>query len=78
MARKKDSPRAKAWDKLSGRTAEETIATRDVYEQQQLDRSKIQAKQSKTSRTIVAVVFGAFIMVILWGVWSLGHFSTLR
>lgn len=75
MARKKDSPRAKAWDKLSGRTAEETIATRDVYEQQQLDRSKIQAKQSKTSRTIVAVVFGAFIMVILWGVWSLGHFA---
>lgn len=75
MARKKDSPRAKAWDKLSGRGADETIATRDVYEAQQLDRSKIQKKQSRTSRTVVALIFGVFIMVVTWGVWSVGHFA---
>lgn len=65
MARKQT-----AFDKLSGRDPEDTLAYRDVFEGQQLDRSKIEGKRSKTSRTVVAVVVGVLVSILVWVAYS--------
>src|SRR5699024_386131 len=74
MARK-DSPRASAWDKISGKKTEDTIANRDVYEDQQLDRSTIQKRKTKTSRVILSAILGVIVAIIVWAVLSLGQFG---
>lgn len=72
---KGDSPKASAWDKLSSRKTDETLANRDVYEDQQLDRSKIQRKRTRTSRTILAAIFGGVVAILIWVVLSMGQFG---
>ncbi|HEU5223077.1 MAG TPA: type IV secretory system conjugative DNA transfer family protein [Candidatus Lumbricidophila sp.] len=59
-------PKADAWDKIAGQESHQTLANRDVFRNQQLDRSTIDAKQSKTGRTIAAAVLGAFIALVTW------------
>ncbi len=44
------------WEKLQDRDPSEDTRYRDVYEDQQLDRSKIEEKQSPVSRIIIAAV----------------------
>jgi len=65
-------PKASAWDRISGRQAQDTLANRDVFEDQQLDRSEIKGKQTATGRTVVAVVAGALTALLVWAVWSVG------
>ncbi|KIA73386.1 hypothetical protein ANMWB30_23130 [Arthrobacter sp. MWB30] len=65
-------PLAKNWDKVAARDAGETLAYRDVYETQQLDRSRIKPLQSKTSRVWVAVVASFLAVLGTWIVLSLG------
>ncbi len=73
MARKPPGhPKASAWDRISGRQAEDTLANRDVFEDQQLDRSEIKGRQTATRRTIVAAVVGVLTSLLVWGAWSLG------
>ena len=75
MARRSSSPKAGAWDKLSSSKTEETIANRDVYESQQLDRSRIERKKSRTPRTVLAVVASLLIAGLVWSVWSVGEYA---
>lgn len=62
--------RRSAFEKLQSRGHDETLAHRDVFENQQLERSRIEGKKSKTSRTVVAVVAGVLVAVVVWVVWS--------
>ncbi|WP_017544023.1 type IV secretory system conjugative DNA transfer family protein [Nocardiopsis prasina] len=75
MARRSSSPKAGAWDKLSSRSTEETNANRDVYESQQLDRSRIERKRTRTSRTVLAVVVSVLVTLLVWAVWSAGQLT---
>ncbi|KOX14021.1 type IV secretory system conjugative DNA transfer family protein [Nocardiopsis sp. NRRL B-16309] len=75
MARRGSSPKASAWDKLSSRGAEETLANRDIYESQQLDRSRIERKRTRTARTMIAIVAGVLVAVLVWALWSVGQFT---
>lgn len=65
-------PNASNWDKVSAKDHSQTLANRDVYEDQQLDRSKINAKLSKTSRTWAAIIAGVVVFVLAWGVFTMG------
>jgi type IV secretory pathway TraG/TraD family ATPase VirD4 len=73
----KSSRRAKRadasnWDKVSAKEHGDTLANRDVYEDQQLDRSKINAKMSKTSRTWASAIAGVIVFALAWGVFTMG------
>lgn len=46
------------WDRLSSQTPGETTRYRDVYEDQQLERTQIEPKKTMTSRTILAAAAG--------------------
>lgn len=73
MSPKKNNPKASAWDKISQQSAGESNANRDVYENQQLDRSTIEGRKSKTPRTVGAVILGVFAGLVFWTVFSLIH-----
>lgn len=70
MVNKADHPKATNWQKLSSRGAEQTLKNRDVFENQQLDRSKIDGLQTKTSRTTISVIVGVLATVLTWVVLS--------
>ena len=44
------------WQVLQGKDKHDSIAFRDVYEDQQLERSKIQDKQSPFSRIVITII----------------------
>lgn len=73
MARRDSRPKTTAWDRVSAKKSGETLANRDVYQDQQLDRSTIAARQTKTSRLIGSVLIGLFTAVAVWGGFSAGH-----
>lgn len=60
MAKKKN------WDILQSRNRKDLVQNRDVYEDQQLERSKITEKQSPLGRTIAAWVLTAFVAIAIW------------
>ncbi|MGH4000864.1 MAG: type IV secretory system conjugative DNA transfer family protein, partial [Pseudonocardiaceae bacterium] len=64
-------PKATSWDKVSAQETDQTLAHRDVYEGQQLDRGKIAATRAKTPRMIVAVAIGVIAFLIAWIAYSL-------
>lgn len=66
-----DDSKADAWDKLANKTPDETLANRDVFMNQQLDRSKIQARVSRTTRTVATAMLSAIVFVITWVALSL-------
>jgi len=75
--RRADSPEAEAWDKVAAKPAGQTLANRDVFTNQQLDRSKIEGRRGKKGRLVVSVIVGALVAVFVWltytvVVWALG------
>jgi len=64
-------PKTSNWDKISSRDHSETLANRDVYEDQQLDRSRIQGLQSKVSRIWLAAIAGSLVSGLAWFAFSL-------
>lgn len=70
MAKKASNPKATNWEKLSGRSAGETLKNRDVFEDQQLDRSHIDPLRTKTSRTITSAIFGVVVTLLVWVILS--------
>lgn len=74
-ARRPDSPNADAWDKLANREPGETLAHRDVFTDQQLDRSTIEARQGRGGRVAVAIVGGALVAALVWLVYSMGQWG---
>ncbi len=68
---------AKNWDKIRRQSATDTLRNRDVYETQQLDRTKVGKKQSFTSRHIVAICLGVLTAFTIWAIWSAVDVSKL-
>lgn len=54
------------WDKIRTQKNEDNARFRDVYEDQQLDRSHIEKKQTMFSRTILALAAGLVVAAIAW------------
>ncbi|MFD7668096.1 type IV secretory system conjugative DNA transfer family protein [Streptomyces sp. NPDC059788] len=63
-------PKASSWDKISARTPGETLANRDVYDNQQLDRSELRSRRSTTPGIIAAVVIGVLVAIVAWLLYS--------
>ncbi|MEU6263726.1 type IV secretory system conjugative DNA transfer family protein [Saccharopolyspora shandongensis] len=63
-------PGASNWDKISARTSGETLTNRDVYDDQQLDRGKLQARRSKTPGVVAAVIAGVVVAIVAWLLYS--------
>lgn len=68
--RKASRPKASSWDKISSRQAGETLANREVHEQQQLDRAERLQLRSKTPGTVLAVIAGVLVAVVMWVLYS--------
>ena len=58
------------WEKLSTQDVTDTVKYRDVYSDQQLDRTKISAKKSFTSRFVLSIVIGILAGILMWCVIS--------
>ena len=56
----------KNWDIVKGQKKSETMRFRDVYEDQQLERSSIAPKQTMASRNILAACVGLFGFFVVW------------
>ena len=61
MAKRKSN-----WDRLQSKSDHDSIQYRDVYEDQQLERSKIQEKQSPMSRIIFTVILTILVMLVAY------------
>lgn len=71
MAKGSNMGDGKNWKQLRSRESKETLRNRDVYETQQLERSKILGKQTMTSRAILAGAVSLLAAVAVWTGWSL-------
>ncbi|MFG3403789.1 type IV secretory system conjugative DNA transfer family protein [Streptomyces sp. NPDC048142] len=69
--RKAARPKARSWDKISARTPGETLTNRDVYDNQQLDRSKLLTLRSTRPGIVIAVITGVLVTVVAWVFYSL-------
>lgn len=67
----------KNWDKIRQQAVTDTMQNRDVYNTQQLDRTKVGKKQSFTSRHIIAISIGALAALVFWCGWSVYDISRL-
>lgn len=74
MARRPDHPKATNFEKLSARTPDQTLKNRDVYESQQLDRSRIDPVRTKTSRTVISLIVSVIVFALVWLTLSAGAF----
>lgn len=63
-------PKASNWDKISARRPEETLAHRDVYDDQQLDRGQLRTKKSNAPGLVVAGAAGVLVAVVAWVLYS--------
>lgn len=59
------------WDKLQKQSATDSLRNRDVYNTQQMDRTKIGQKQSFTSRHIITICVAVVTALIVWVCYSL-------
>ena len=64
-------PTARNWDKISARRPGETLANRDVHDDQQLDRSARQTKRSKIPGLVLGGIAGALVAVVVWVLYSI-------
>lgn len=76
--RKSHDPQASSWDKLSQLDVDETSSNRDVYDNQQLDRTQIEQKRKKTVAHVVGITLGLLVFVLAWIVWSLGSWGLIN
>lgn len=70
MARKKTN-----WQKLQAKEPRDTLKYRDVYEDQQLDRSEIEGLQTMTSRLVFTLVFTVIVFLVAYFTTSFIMFS---
>lgn len=60
----------KSWRTLDGRDSSETLANRDVYDAQQLDRQSLPGLRRKKAGYIFAAVLGVIVAVLMWVLYS--------
>ena len=71
MAKKKASdPNASNWDRLSSRENADTNQFRDVFEEQQLDRSRIDKVRKKTTMGWIAGIVAVVVAILAWVITS--------
>lgn len=70
-SRKAARPKASSWDKISARTPGETLTNRDVYDNQQLDRSTFLTLRSTRPGIVIAVITGVLVTIVAWVFYSL-------
>ena len=68
------------WQKLQAKKPRDTIKYRDVYEDQQLDRSEIEGLQTMTSRLVFTLIFTVIVFFVAYFatsfiMFSMGKFS---
>ena len=66
------------WEKVRDRKLQDDPRYRDIYEEQQLDRAKVEKKQAPTSRIIFTIITTILIMVMLWFVCAAGGFAMAK
>lgn len=59
-------PKKSNWELLKAKDEADTPRYRDVYDDQQLERSRIEEKQSPVSRIVLTVLAGVFVAVIVY------------
>ncbi|SIO86940.1 type IV secretory system conjugative DNA transfer family protein [Nocardiopsis sp. JB363] len=64
-------PTASTWDKIRARRPDETLSNRDVHGDQQLDRSTLGTRRSRTPGFIGAAITGAAVFALAWLVYSI-------
>ena len=62
------------WQRIEAQRPEDTLKNRDVYEDQQLERSKIQEKISPTSRIVFSVIVGVIVAIAMYLFISIGGY----
>lgn len=67
--------KSKSWDQLQNRDIQDTVKYRDVYEDQQLERSRIEEKQTMTSRQIITAVLAVLLMFAVYFAYSFVQFT---
>lgn len=70
MAKKKN------WDLIRNQKDDETVKYRDVYEDQQLERGSIAAKETMTSRIVLAIIASIVVFFMVWAIVSLVQMFT--
>lgn len=63
------------WDKLKNRNPNDTIAYRDVYSDQQLDRTRIGALKTMKSRVVADIAMTIFIFFVFWLIYSFFEYA---
>ena len=63
-------PTASSWDKISAQDPAQTLGNREVHDGQQLDRGRLQRKQSKTAGRVAAIVAGVLAAAAAWALYS--------
>lgn len=64
------------WDRIKGQKPQDTVKYRDVYEDQQLERSELDKRQTMTGRTLLSLAVGLLVMFIVWIVVSAVQMAT--
>ena len=54
------------WDRIKNQKPTDTLQYRDVYEDQQLERSDLDKRQTMTSRTILSLCVGLLTCLLVW------------
>lgn len=62
------------WDRIKNMSAGETLGNRDVYEDQQLERSKFLPKKTMTTRIIANIAMSIFFFFLFWCIYSFGQY----
>lgn len=68
---RKPGANASNFERIRARSASETIANRDVFESQQLERSQIERPKSGTPMQVIAAIGGILVAVAVWFMYSL-------
>ncbi|GAA1457645.1 type IV secretory system conjugative DNA transfer family protein [Nocardiopsis exhalans] len=64
-------PTASTWEKIRARRPDETLSNRDVHGDQQLDRSTLGTRRSRTPGFIGAAITGTAVFALAWLVYSI-------
>lgn len=78
MAKKKPGSNASNWEKLAGRDHGETLSNRDVFGEQQLDRSQLGRPESTTRNTVVATIVAVLVFLVAWLAFSVVQFGIIK
>lgn len=62
------------WDRIKNLLPEQTMRNRDVYEDQQFERSRIGEKKTMKSRKIADIAMSVFFFFVFWLIYSYGEY----